>query len=394
MPELGRLGIALLLLSTLGLGFRPPAITDADIPTLRAGEQEVSLAAAAQPPETAAAAAIILDSTDGRIVFEKDARKRLAPASTTKIMTALLILRLADLSDVVTIVPEDLAGGTSMGLVAGEELTVGDLLEGMLLNSANEAAMAVARHVGTTYATEDGETGVARFVTLMNGEASRLGLLDTKFENPHGLDSDGHYSSAYDLAMLAREALKYKTFARIVATKEMTIEDGVGHQLVNTNQLLGSYEGVDGVKTGTTDAAGACLVASVTQNGHQIIAVVLGAEDRYVETVKLLDYFFASYAWIPLDLEGRGTGRYLDASGTLRLLGLREHAVELVPRWEAGLLRSQLQLLPSSDAGGLNPVGQLSLYLGSTTLRSVPVYFEVESQPRVAEVRQFLFSLN
>ena len=172
-----------------------------------------------------------------------------------------------------------------MGLVSGETLTVRDLLYGLLLPSGNDAAVALAEHVA---GSQDA------FVRLMNETGAALGLKNTTFTNPHGLDDPAQVSTAVDLAALAKAAFAYPLLARIVATPTAQI---AGRKLTNTNELLGAYQGVDGVKTGTSDAGGECLVASVTRNGHRLLVIVLGSADRYADARTLLDYSTAGWRW-------------------------------------------------------------------------------------------------
>ena len=180
-------------------------------------------------------------------------------ASTTKIMTALLVLEQANLNDVVTVFPAALVGEASMGLVAGESLTVEDLLWGLLLRSGNDAAAALAEHVAGSQQA---------FVDLMNQRAAELGLTSTHFANPHGLDAPDHYSSAEDLWRLAELAMANPAFRTMVATQS---HEAAGRQLFNINELLGLYPGADGIKTGTSDAAGQCLVGSASQDGFRTV---------------------------------------------------------------------------------------------------------------------------
>jgi D-alanyl-D-alanine carboxypeptidase (penicillin-binding protein 5/6) len=171
-------------------------------------------------------------------------------------------------------------------LQAGEQLTVEQLLWGMLIPSGNDAATALAR---------DNAGSVEAFVKRMNQRAAELGLKQTHFVNPEGIDADGHVTSANDLLMLARKNWAFPLFQKIVATTEITI---AGHALRNTNELLGKLPGVNGIKTGTTDNAGQCLVASIVHNGHQILSVVLGSSDRYSDTLALDKVYQANYTWV------------------------------------------------------------------------------------------------
>jgi D-alanyl-D-alanine carboxypeptidase (penicillin-binding protein 5/6) len=225
---------------------------------------------------------------------------RIAPASLTKILTAILALEYGKLDDLVSIEPEDLVGESSMGLVAGEQQRLGDLLYGVMLPSGNDAAMAVARYLGSKLGSPDPNAGdpVDRFAGMMNVRAEQLGLVNSHFRNPHGLDMPNHYSSAYDLASLTWYALHIPAFNQIVSSVGY---DAPGHGLLNTNEMLTRYEGADGVKTGWTDDCGLCLVATATRGGHRLISVVLNAPHWYSDSAALLDHGFAKLAAIPED---------------------------------------------------------------------------------------------
>lgn len=253
-------------------------------------------------PDISARAAIVVEYPSGRILYTKDEHAHLPPASTTKILTTILALEYGKLDDVFTVTGDDLVGESTMGLVSGETQTLHDLLYGMLLPSGNDAAMVVARGLanregglpGSSTATEP----IARFAQLMNIRAAQLGLKDSHFLTPHGLDQDGHYSSAYDLASLSWYALHFPVFNDIVKT---VTYDAPGHSLLNTNEMLTRYSGADGIKTGWTDAGGLCLVTSATRNGHRLISVVLNDALWYTDSGVLLDYGFAQLAAKPTD---------------------------------------------------------------------------------------------
>ena len=249
----------------------------------------------ADPEQVSAASAVLMDADTGAILFARHHMEQRSPASTTKIMTALLILEEGRLGDTVVITERAAAvGGTGLGLKRGQRVTLRDLLWAILLKSANDAALAAAEHVG---GSEE------RFVARMNAKAVSLGMQGTQFANPHGLDSSDHYSTAYDLAILTRQALRNPTFARMVQTREaqqvaiLTGRNGrvVRRKVVRThNQLLGRFFGADGVKTGYTERAGRCLVASATRGDHQLIAVLLNDSQRWAEAASLLEYGFAA----------------------------------------------------------------------------------------------------
>lgn len=246
------------------------------------------------PEALSASSALLMDADTGAILFARHHMEQRSPASTTKIMTALLILEEGRLDDKVLISERAAAvSGTGLGLRRGQRVVLRDLLWAILLKSANDAALAAAEHVG---GSEE------QFVARMNAKAASLGMQGTQFSNPHGLDHPDHYSTAFDLAILARQALRNPTFARMVQTREaqvaiLTGRNGsvVKRRVIRThNQLLGQFSGADGVKTGYTSLAGRCLVASATRGDHQLIAVLLNDSRRWIEAAALLEYGFAA----------------------------------------------------------------------------------------------------
>ncbi|HEU0168428.1 MAG TPA: D-alanyl-D-alanine carboxypeptidase family protein [Chloroflexota bacterium] len=243
-------------------------------------------------------AAIVIDLISGRVLYEMNSDQRLPPASTAKIMTALLTLEQGDL-DAVTTISQNAASEpcTCMQVQAGEQLTIRELLYGLLLPSGNDAAEALAEHeAGTEQA----------FVARMNARAAALGIEDTHFTDPHGLDDPANLMSVADMAKLARYALIHQPlFDQIVKTQSITLPATATHHefdLTNLNQLLGSYPGADGVKTGTTEAAGQNLVGSATRGGRRLLAVVFGSTDRYTDAPLLLDHGFDDFVWLRPDL--------------------------------------------------------------------------------------------
>ncbi len=236
--------------------------------------------------EVSARSAILYEPSTKSILFEKNIHEKRAIASTTKIMTAVVTLENADVSDIVT-VPASCAGieGTSMYLKEGEKLTVSELLYGMLLQSGNDAANTLAYHIG------DGD--ISRFVEMMNKTAEKIGLSNTHFKNPSGLPDDEHYSTAFDMACLAEYALGVDGFSEIVSTNQKSV---AGRTLVNHNKLLRIYDGANGFKTGYTKAAGRCLVSGALRNGMQLIAVTLSAPDDWNDHKKLFDFGFENFS--------------------------------------------------------------------------------------------------
>ena len=237
---------------------------------------------------------IIYDRNSHMVLYSKNENKTVKMASTTKIMTSLIIIENCDLSETVEVSKKSAStGGSRLGLKTGDKITIKDLLYGLMLCSGNDAAIALAEYAG-----ED----VTGFVRLMNDKANQLGLKNTHYESPHGLDSDNHYTTAYELAVLTDYALKNKTFLQIVGTKNYTITiNGYSKNISNTNELLGNLSGVYGVKTGFTNGANRCLVTACKRNNMDIICVVLGADTKRFRTqdsIKLIEYAFKNFTYI------------------------------------------------------------------------------------------------
>ncbi|SHH48025.1 D-alanyl-D-alanine carboxypeptidase (penicillin-binding protein 5/6) [Caloranaerobacter azorensis DSM 13643] len=240
-----------------------------------------------EPIELNAKSSILMEVNTGRILFSYNPHIKLPMASTTKIMTALIAIEYGNLDDIVTIKKNSVGiEGSSIYLKEGETLTLRDLLYGLMLRSGNDAAMAIAEHIGGT---------VDNFVKLMNEKAKELGAINTNFTNPHGLHDANHYTTAYDLALITREALKKKEFRDIVKSKLWIADRDINKYFYNKNKTLWQYEGGDGVKTGYTKRAGRCLVSSATKNGMQLIAIVLDDYSWFNDCYKLLDYGFSLF---------------------------------------------------------------------------------------------------
>lgn len=235
--------------------------------------------------------ALVYDRASGRILFDKNGDKTTPMASTTKIMTAIVVVENSNLSDIVTIDSKSAGtGGSRLGLKKNDKITVNDLLYGLMLRSGNDAAVALAIHVGGS---------VEGFAELMNKKARKLNLTSTHFMVPHGLDMDGHYTTAYELAKMADYALKNEKLKEIVSTKTCTININNNPKVIsNTNELLGSVSGVYGVKTGFTNGAGRCLVTACKRDSLDIITVIIGADTKKIRTsdsMKLIEYSFKNY---------------------------------------------------------------------------------------------------
>ena len=247
-------------------------------------------------PSINSRAAIIYERSSGTILFGKNENEKRKMASTTKIMTAIVVIEKSNLEDVVTISKKAAGtGGSRLGLHTDDKISVHDLLYGLLLRSGNDAAVALAEYVGGD---------VSNFANLMNSKTLELGLTSTHFVTPHGLDNDDHYTTAYELALITNYALKNETFRNIVGTKNYNISiNGYPKNLSNTNELLGNLEGVYGVKTGFTNGANRCLVTSVKRNNMDLICIVLGADtkkDRTKDSCQLIEYAFQNYKMVDI----------------------------------------------------------------------------------------------
>lgn len=247
-------------------------------------------ASAAEQPEVAAQYAVVVDASTGEVLYDKGMNTPTAPASLTKVFTAISALDTAGLDREVPIDQYDLVGEASMGLQAGQNVSLRTLLNGLLLVSGNDAAMAVARNIGAL-AGDTPQQSINRFMNRVNSLSERLGLTGTHLLNPHGLDQAGHQSTARDLAAITMYGLKNEEFRRIIGTASYNNE---GFDLYQANELLGSYPGLIGGKTGYTDTAGYCLLEAAERDGQTIIAVLLNStkDAWYQDATTLLDYGF------------------------------------------------------------------------------------------------------
>lgn len=240
--------------------------------------------------------AVLIEASTGKILFEKEKDKKMAPASMTKIMTMLLAMEAIEngklnLEDEVLISKRAQSmGGTQIYVEAGSNVKVHDLLKGIGIASANDAAVAIAEKIGGT---------VENFVNMMNERARDLGCKNTTFKNPHGLDEDGHLTTAYDMALMARELVKHELAIKISSTFDEYINvSGENHWLVNTNKLIKFYKGIDGLKTGYTDKAGYCLTATMNKNNMRLISVVMKSntkDNRSSDTIGMMEYGYSMY---------------------------------------------------------------------------------------------------
>ena len=341
-------------------------------------------------PDVTAKAVFSIDVSAGVELMSKNADKELPPASTTKIFTALVVVNNANLDDLVTIDAQDTYqdGESTMGLIAGDVLTVKDLLYGIMLPSGNDAARALARHVGAALLEKDGDPNadpIARFLDEMNREVAALGLKHSHFTDPDGL-LDSNHSSARDLATAATALLQNGTLAAIVQTPDATITSQGSppndYPLHNTNEMLtdGNHPDVRGVKTGSTSKAGACVVLARWSKGeNHIITVILGSDIQYDENVNPVDgsdkrYVDAQavfnaidqdYVWLNPDVSG------LDDELAAWQVSLSNRAKIAVRKSGDDTLKYFLQLGPEGKANA--QVGQVLFFIGSEQVAARPV---------------------
>lgn len=244
------------------------------------------------PPLLDCPSYLLLDPDTGRVIYGRNIDAVRAPASTTKIMTALLALENGNLDDIVTVTSRATwEGGSRLGLADGERIPLGDLAHAMMVKSGNDASVAIAIHISGS---------VENFIDMMNARAEELGMMDTHFVNTNGMPADGHVSTAFDLALLAREALKHPELREWVKSREIhfdTFGNRTDVTFESTNQLLEQFPLADGVKTGYTNLAGFCLVGSATYREKSLIAIVLGCErnQQWSQAIDLFDYGFSLY---------------------------------------------------------------------------------------------------
>ncbi|MBE6138694.1 MAG: D-alanyl-D-alanine carboxypeptidase [Firmicutes bacterium] len=331
-----------------------------------------------------AKSAILLEPTTGEIIFEKNSHEKLHPASMTKMMSMLLVVEaiekgVINWDDIVT-VSENAAsmGGSQILLEVGEQMSVDDLFKGVAVASGNDAVVALAEKIGGSEAI---------FVDMMNDRAKELGLTDTNFKNPHGLDEANHYSSAYDMAMIAKELVKHPKVLEYTSIYEDYLRQNTDRKiwLVNTNKLVRFYTGVDGLKTGYTSSAGYCLTATAKKNNSRFIAVVMGEADsktRNKEISEMLDYAFAQY-----EVETMLSTNSVVATKEIEK-GKQKYA-EIVPLYEVTFLNKkgtnkqnasyeiETDLLKAPIKHG-DIVGNLVIKQDNEVIRTVPVTVKID----------------
>lgn len=338
-------------------------------------------AAAAGTLDLAAESAILMDFTTGEILYQKNATERKAPASTTKIVTALVALERGDLNQTIVVSPTaSRTEGSSIWLASGEKHTLEDMLYGILLSSGNDAAVAVAENLAGTE---------KQFAEWMTEKARELGATSSTFKNSSGLPEEGHLTTAKDLALITRYALHNPVFNAIVKTKYKTIhwpDHDEGRHLINHNKLLWRYEYTDGVKTGYTREAGRCLVASATRNGHRLISVVLNSKRMYEDTKALFEYGFNNFQLLNLVSPQEKLAEIQVNSGVLSYVPVMANRslTLLLPKGAEARLKVNLLIQSAMKAPveRMQQVGELQVRLDEELIDKIPVVaaFDVPKQ--------------
>ncbi len=283
-----------------------------------------------------AKSAILIEASSGKILFEKNADEKLHPASMTKMMSMLLIIEAIEDGiiswDQMVTVSENASsmGGSQILLETGEKMSVRDLFKGVAIASGNDAVVALAETVAGN---------VSNFVSMMNKRANELGLTNTHFKNPHGLDDADHYSSSRDMSLIAKELVRHEKVLEYTKIYEDYLRENTDRKiwLVNTNRLVRFYDGVDGLKTGFTDDAGYCMTATAMKDGMRVIAVVMGEETskiRNQEVSEMLDYAFAQYKVVNLLSNKNSLGKY-------KVLNGKDEYVKIVPKGSATIVKKK-----------------------------------------------------
>lgn len=322
-------------------------------------------------PDISATSAVVMEAGSGRVIYAKNPEAKMPMASTTKIMTALVAIERGNLDDIVT-VSDNAFGepGSSIFLGRGEKVILRDLLYGLMLQSGNDAAVAIAEHIGGS---------VEGFAALMNEKAAEIGAKNTHFMNPHGLHDPQHYTTAYDLALITSYAMHNPVFAQIVSTKYMRIPwEGREYNRVlkNKNKILWQYEGGNGVKTGYTDDAGKCLVSAAKRNGMQLVCVVLKCPGMFPDSMSLLDYCFANYQLKQIVEENKYLGFVSVKNGLKNGFHVYADKPFEYPLAANETVDLKVELPPTINAPVLQgkTVGKMQVWLGNNLIYSTDIY--------------------
>ena len=331
---------------------------------------------AVSPDDIEAPSAVLMESSTGRVLFEKNSHEKRPCASITKVMTVILVMEALDsgkikLTDTVTASEHASSmGGSDIWLEPGEKMSVDDMLKATIIASANDAAVALAEHIS---GSEDA------FVKKMNEKAASLGMKDTVFKNCNGLDEDGHLTSAYDVALMTRELLKHKFVLKYTGTRISELRGGKT-QLVNTNKLLRTYNGITGMKTGTTSKAGSCITATAERDGLSLISAVLGCstgKQRFADAALLLDSGFANYMIYNPKLPEEAYASVKTERGTVPFVKVSPAPAEgiLLEKDKSGSAETRI-ILPESVTAPVakgDTIGKVEFLSGKDVISSSPI---------------------
>lgn len=338
---------------------------------------------AADVADIPAKSALLMDASSGRVLFEKNADEPMPPASITKIMTLLLVFEAIDkgelsYSDIITCSENaNSMGGTQIWLEVGEQMSAEDLIKATAINSANDAAMVLAEHVGGSEMA---------FVEMMNQKAKDLGMVNTHFVNPTGLDAEGHVSTARDIALMSRELLKHKDITKFSTVWMDSLRDGKTG-LTNTNKLVRFYKGCTGLKTGTTDGAGSCLSATAERNGLSLVAVSMGSttsDERFSSCRTMLDYGFSAFEHFTPEILPEDLTPVAIIKGVEKQVELSYETPEpiLIPKGRSGDIEKTMAIQPDVEAPVLQgqAVGEARFTLDGETICEIPIVAAKEVQ--------------
>lgn len=325
------------------------------------------------PPSVSAETAIVIEAESGKIIYEKKADQKAYPASITKILTALLAVEQGDLDKKVK-VSDNAAGveGSSIYLEKGELIPLKDLVYGLMLRSGNDAAIAIAEEVG---GTKEG------FVDMMNTRVQEIGAVNTHFMNPNGLHDDDHYTTAHDMALISREAMKNSAFREVAKAKSWNADRGVGkyNYFYNKNKVVYQYDGGTGIKIGFTKTAGRTLVASSERDGMELICVVLNAPDWFNDTYHLMDYGYAQYekSVIAQGEKALKAVKVLQGEKDHVFIGPKEDVTCPIRKGEPGNIAIEyvMDTAVTAPIHRWDQAGELKIYLEEEYLYTVPLYY-------------------